>query len=830
MKDVTRIYPGLNDNEVVQNRRDFGNNKLSIKDEAVFIKVLKDVVTEPMFILLLTACCIYFIVGLYKEALMMLVSILLIAGISFFQDYRSRNSIKTLKKIAATKVKLIRNGEIIYIDADEIVVNDIVIIEEGDLIPADGIIMSSNDFMVNESILTGESFAVIKTAHSLHTVFRGTLVSSGSAIVKVNATGIHTVFGKLGISLQNIEIEKTPLQIQIKHFVKYMVYFGSIAFVLVVGINYYQTRDFIASLLQGLTLAMSILPEEIPVALSTFQALGAFRLLKKHNMIVKQPQYVETLGSSTVICADKTGTITENKMTVAALYDAQVKRSFTVNAGDTLPIELIEYAMWSSESNPFDPMEKAIHDLYKQSSTIDKRTHYTQVQEYPLEGNPPFMTHVFQNENHIIIAAKGAPEAIIQRSNLNDEDKRLIVQQISAYAKMGYRVLGVGKANWNKQQWPSSQHDFVFEFLGLLAFQDPPKKNMKQLLIDFEAAGIQFKMITGDYPDTAVAIAHQINLKNNGHLLTGKEIMELDDDTLRNKVNDVNIFARMFPEAKLKVIQALKNNGEIVAMTGDGVNDAPALKAAHIGIAMGSRGSDVAKSASAIIITDDDIAHMLDAVALGRKIYENLKKAIQYILSIHIPIILIVFLPLFLGHSLKNIFSPVHVIFLELIMGPTCSIIYENEPIEFGTMLKKPRKLQQTFLSLKQLIISIIQGLLITAGCYFAGYYFYVRGDQENMIRSAVFITLLFSNIFLTLTNRSFYHSSFKMFSNKNHWITLILGFTVFMIFIIQFVPFVTNLFQLQQLNWSDFLFCFIMALGSTWWFEIYKWIKRKYF
>ena len=439
------------------------------------------------------------------------------------------------------------------------------------------------------------------------------------------------------------------------------------------------------------------------------------------------------------------------------------------------------------------------------------------------------MTHIFQHQNDVIIAAKGAPEAILQQSDLSDVEKKIVIRQIESYAKMGYRVLGIGKAKWEKSQWPNSQLDFIFQFLGLVAFYDPPKKNIKQLLTDFESAGIKFKMITGDYPETAIAIANQIHLKHNGLLLTGKDIMEIDVHALMSKVKDVNIFARMFPEAKLKVIQALKKNGEIVAMTGDGVNDAPALKAAHIGIAMGKRGSDVAKSAAAIIITDDDIAHMLAAVAMGRKIYDNLKKAVQYILSIHIPIILIVLLPLFMCKFLNNIFSPVHVIFLELIMGPTCSIIYENEPIEFGTMLRAPRKLQYTFLTFKQLIISVIQGLMITAGCFFAGYYFHHRGDPENSVRTAVFITLLFCNVFLTLTNRSFYFSSFKMFRNGNYWVTIIVLITLVMIGLIQFFPFATELFHLKQLTVRDLLFCFLLALASTWWFEIYKWMRRKY-
>ncbi len=827
MKDSSDQYIGLTEEEVILYREKYGDNNLSIADERVLLRVIKDVVTEPMFILLLIACSIYYAVGLYKEGAIMLISIFIVASISFFQEYRSRKSIKALKKISAAKSTVIRNSNKIKIDADEIVVNDILSIEEGEIIPADGVVMKSNDFFVYESILTGESMAVLKSPHAEKLVFRGTLVSSGTAFVKIIATGNNTKFGKLGISLVDISKEKTPLQEQIRSFVKYMVWFGGLAFLLVVGINYYHSRDLIQSFLKGLTLAMSILPEEIPVAFSTFLALGAYRLMRKNNLIVKQPQYVETLGTATVICADKTGTITENNMTIVAVYDAVKKKSHEKFDAKELPKELIEYAMWSSENNPFDPMEKSIHDLYVLTSDIDKRIQYTQVHEYPLQGNPPLMTHIFKHENLFVIAAKGAPEAIMEHSNMTDNEKKIIVCQIMEYAKKGYRVLGVGKTKWNNTLWPESQHDFIFDFLGLIAFQDPPKKNIKQLLKNFNDAGIQFKMITGDYPETALAIARQIELKNNGQILTGKQIIELSNADLDKEVKFISIFARMFPEAKLKVIESLKRNGEIVAMTGDGVNDAPALKSAHIGIAMGNKGSEVAKSAAAIIITDDNLSHMIDAVAMGRKIYDNLKKAIQYILSIHIPIILIVLIPLMFGTFFNNIFTPIHVIFLELIMGPTCSIIYENEPIEFGTMLRPPRKIENTFLSFKQLIISIVQGLLITAGCCFTGYIFLNLGSGEKEVRGGIFMTLLFCNILLTLTNRSFYFSAFKTLKNKNYLVYIIIFITVLLIIILQYMPIATNLFKIERLSGLNLMLCFLISLISTWWHEIFKWVKR---
>ena len=826
--DAINNNPGLTAGQVTASRLKYGGNTLEMQEDRVFWQVLKEVVLEPMFILLLAACIIYFVVGQYQEGMIMLVSIFIVAGISLFQEYRSRNAVRALNKLSAAKAIVKRDGIVIHVPTEEIVVNDLLLLEEGEVVAADGLIVAANDFSLNESIVTGESFAVTKTADNISTVYKGTLVTSGSAVVKITAVGLQTMFGKIGLSLKEITVVKTPLQNQIRSFVRNMVWVGAVAFLIVVGFNYYQSGNVIQSFLQGLTMAMSILPEEVPVAFGTFQALGAFRLLSSH-IIVKQPQYVETLGSATVICTDKTGTLTQNKMSIGYVYDAATKTSVHVKDNNVLPALLIEYAMWSSETNPFDPMEKAIHNLYEKSSTTDKRLLFKQVHEYPVGGKPPMMTHIFKSENgETVIAAKGAPEAIYQQSNLSAAALTEYENQSLAYAKQGYRVLGVGKASWKEAHWPFSQQEFVFEFLGLIAFQDPPKENIVQTIKTFRDAGISVKMITGDYAETALAIAGQIQLDHNHEVLTGKEVLELSQEQLQQKVKGVNIYARMFPEAKLKVIEALKDTGEVVAMTGDGVNDGPALKAAHIGIAMGERGSEVAKGAASLILTDDDLSHMTDAVALGRKIYDNLKKAIQYIVSIHIPIILIVTLPLLLAWKYANLFSPVHVIFLELIMGPTCSIIYENEPMEAGTMLRPPRKMGATFLSFKQLSISIVQGLVITAGCLATGFYFMQHASDEATTRTVVFTTLLFSNIFLTLVNRSFRYSLFKTITYKNNLVPLIIGLTLLFIAAQLYIPFVRDLFRLHTLPFQSILLCIAVGFANTCWLEIWKYFQRR--
>ena len=820
---------GLSSEEVLQSKAAHGSNALSLKQDRVLLNVLKEIVLEPMFILLLAACIVYFIAGDIEEGIIMLVSIFIVAGISIFQEYRSRNAVKALNKLSQSMVTVIRNGKEESISLEEVVMNDLMRIEEGEIIAADALLLEARDLSINESILTGESLAVYKNKGEQ--IFRGTLVTSGNAYAKVNAVGLLTMFGKIGQSVAEVPVIKTPLQIQIKNFVTKMVWFGAAAFILVVGINYWQSHNFMQSFMQGLTLAMSVLPEEIPVAFSTFQALGAFRLLK-NQIIVKQPQYVETLGAATVICADKTGTLTQNQMHLVAIFSLQGNESADTAVGTLSDAqkEVLTYAMWSSETSPFDPMEISIHKLYGETTSSDLRKDYKQIHEYPIGGSPPMMTHVFQNQNsECVIAAKGAVERLVKQSGLSPTDQQTIEQQSLNYARQGFRVLGVGRGRWDNTNWPATQEEIPFDFLGLLAFQDPPKDKIVETIKTFHDAGIEVKMITGDYKETALAIAKQIGMDPDPeNALEGKEIVAMSDEALRQKVSKVNIYARMFPEAKLRIINALKDNGEVVAMTGDGVNDSPALKAAHIGISMGKRGSEVAKGAASLILTDDDLSHMTDAVALGRKIYDNLKKAIQYIVSIHIPIILVVTLPLLLGWAFKDIFSPVHVIFLELIMGPTCSIIYENEPMEPGTMQRPPRKMGNTFLSLRQLGISIVQGLAITAACLGIGYWSMQQGHENSLTRTMIFITLLFCNIFLTLVNRSFTHTIFTTIRYKNNLLPLIIGITLLFIIGVLNIPFLRDLFELQKMGWSMIGICAAVAFAGTFWLEIVKAIRHK--
>ncbi|KAA9332757.1 cation-translocating P-type ATPase [Adhaeribacter soli] len=820
---------GLSDKEVLENRRKFGSNQTDHEPDNHFWQVLKEVITEPLFIILILTASLYFLLGEYQEGFIMLCALTFVAGISLYQENRSRNAISALKKLSAPHAKVIRNSNTLEIPTEEVVMHDLILVEDGNLVPADAQILKANDFSVNESILTGESLAVVKSPQEPdNKILKGTLVVSGSCTARVYAIGKNTELGKISQSLTEIKAEKTPLQLQIRSFVRNMVIFGVMAFLLVWGINFYVSNDLIQSLLRGLTLAMSVLPEEIPVAFSTFMALGAYRLYRD-KVITKSPQTVESLGAATVICVDKTGTLTRNEMQLAAIYEFSTDRLSDFTNAPFQFSEVLEYAMWASETEPFDEMEKSLHRVYAETSPEDLRPEFRQSHEYPLEGQPPRMTHVFSNnQGQNIIACKGAVEGVLQQSILTPEQKNKIQLLTEQLAGKGYRVLGVGKANVPFSELPATQFELQFEFLGLVAFYDPPKDNIKETLQQFYQAGIQIKMITGDYAPTALAIASQINMQGIGETLTGAEVLEMPENVLREKVKSMAVFARMFPEAKLKVIQALKANNEVVGMTGDGVNDGPALKAATIGIAMGKRGSEVAKSAASLILADDDLSHMTEAIAIGRRIYENLKKAIQYIISIHIPIILIVTMPLVLLWPFTGIFSPVHVIFLELIMGPTCSIVYENEPIEANSMQKPPRKLTHSFLTFKELGLSMVQGLVIAAACLGIGYYFMQSGALNTTTRTVIFATLIFCNLFLTLVNRSFHYSVFTTIRYKNYLIPLVLSISLGILFLTIYLPFLRTLFGFEPLSVKQLLLCLAVALPATFWVEIWKFYRRK--
>lgn len=818
---------GLTQDQVKEAREKYGINELHFKKTNPFIAAMLQILKEPMVILLMIAASIYFTIGEYSDGLFLGMAIIMIGAISLFQDARSRKALQELKSLTQVKCKVIRDSQESEVPSADLVIGDLLIVEEGSLITADGRVIQSNDFSVNESILTGESLSVFKERDE--DIYKGTVVSSGRAIAIVTATGLKSQLGKIGKSLESIQEEKTPLERQIGSFTQKLVLAGLLVFILVWIINYLDSHDFLDSLLKALTLAMSIIPEEIPVAFTVFMAMGSWRLMKM-GIVVKQMKTVETLGSATVICTDKTGTITENRMSLAHLWTLHSNRIVNPDKISLSDDEqfLLATAMWASEPTPFDAMEKALHTAYEENSSVDKRKTYKMVHEYPLSGKPPMMTHVYMDKNgNRIIAAKGAPEAIINVCHLNGEELHLVQSAIKELSNQGYRILAVCDSSYDKEDYPPQQQDLPFNFLGLVAFYDPPKKGINGVIQSFYQAGLDVKIITGDNSETTKSIAQQIQFRDSDKIMTGDELMQLSDHELQQQVKKTTVFSRMFPEAKLRIINALKSNGQIVAMTGDGVNDGPALKAAHIGIAMGKKGTEIAKAAASLILMEDDLAKMVDAVGMGRKIYTNLKKAIQYIISIHIPIILTIFIPLAAGWTYPNIFSPVHVILLELIMGPTCSIIFENEPMEKNTMMKKPRPYSNTFFSLNELSTSILQGIGITMGTLTIYQYAVMQQLDENSTRTLVFIVLISANIFLTLVNRSFYYSILTTLRYPNKLVPLIIFISILITILLIVVPPLRDLFLFQFSNWASVFMSIVIGFVSVIWFEAVKWRIR---
>ena len=815
---------GLSAADIPMRQQRFGKNLFSLEKPRNFLHVSLDIVREPMFLLLIVACALYFILGKSSEGWMMMAAMIFVAAISIYQEVKSTKALQALKELTAPKVIVIRNGIEQMIASAELVPGDIMLLEEGNKIPADGRIIQSNDLSVNESVITGESLPDEKDISDVHNLlYQGTTVNSGKGYATVVATGNNTELGKLGKSITAYAVAKTLLQEQMSKFVQRFALFGIGAFVIIWLVNYMKTGDVTLSLLFGLTLAMASIPEEIPVAFSAFMALGAFHM-SKLGIISRQPQTIENLGAVSVFCLDKTGTITENRMEVKTIYDYETDQLVDITNGNEVPnFDVLKYGVLASELEPFDAMEKAIWQAYRKYTDGNAHGRLKLVYEYALQGKPPMMTHVYEFDSTKIIAAKGGAERILTICRLDDATLKKVNRYINNMASLGYRVIGVASSVHDGSDLPFVQDDFNWKFEGLLGLYDPPKKNIAEVFKKIYEAKIEIKLITGDHPQTALNIAGQVGMVRYNHFLTGEEVMKMPAEELHLEVKRINLYARMFPEAKLKVIEALKANGEIVAMTGDGVNDAPALKSAHIGIAMGERGTEIARQASDLILTDDNLDKVAEAIQQGRKIFSNLKKAVRYIISIHIPIISSAALPLLLGWKFPNIFTPIHIIFLELIMGPTCSIFYEREPVEGNIMHTQPRNRKLALFGTDELLISIVQGIIMTAGLMTLYYIYMNSGHSLEEIRTIVFNTLVMNNIFLTFVNRSFTENFTETIHYKNNLVIPVFVISVIFLACIYFVPAIKDIFGLTTITGKDFLICLGVSFISVAWFELYK-------
>lgn len=812
---------GLSSASIPQLQAQFGKNEFSQQNPHRLRRLLLSLITEPMSILLIIACCLYFVLGNNAEGIMMLVAITIVSAIGLYQELRSSKALQALQQLTSPEVRVVRDGRQILIHSGELVPGDIMFLEEGRRIPADGAILQANDFTVNESVLTGESVPVIKTSSNNKELYQGTLVNSGSCLAVVTATGTRTRLAEIGQLIEAHERNKTVLQTQMARLVNRLALFGLLAFAVIFFINFIRYGEFATSLLFALTLAMSAIPEEIPVAFSSFMALGAYKM-SKLGIISRQAQIIENLGSMDVICFDKTGTVTENKMVVRSIYNFRSAQICLAEENFPGCGRLLLYAVLACESQPFDSMEKAIVDAYLKSAGPSSARPMQMIHEYLLDGIAPMMTHVYRSNNEIIVAAKGAPERILDVCRVTGTDRKKTEQLFATMGSQGFRILGVASAA-HTGELPAQQDDFAWQFEGLLALYDPPKKNIPEVISGLYDAKVQVKLITGDYAETAIAIAQQAGIRHPEFCYSGEQVMQMSNDELRPVVNNVNVFARMFPQAKLKVVKCLRENGHTVGMTGDGVNDAPALKAADIGIAMGNKGTEMAQQASDLVIINDDLNKITVAISEGRRIYHNLLKAVRYIITIHIPIILTASIPVILGWKFPNIFTPIHVIFLELIMGPTCSVFFEKEPVEHSSIEKEPRKRNEPLLKPGTLLISIMQGIVIAAGVLLL-YYFAMRSNHSlEETRSLVFTTLIIANVFLTFSSRSFTQNILTTTRYKNSLALPVLAASVIFLCLLLLYPPVRHLFGLTAISFAEFGICFSVAFFSVFWFEVYK-------
>ena len=784
-----------------------GPNALPQTESRRFHRIVTEIIREPMVALLLGCGAIYFVLGDSQEASLLLGFLLLIVGITVYQERKAELALESLRDLSSPRALVVREGRKERIPGSQVVVEDIIILNEGDRIPADATILSAHNLSVDESLLTGESVPVLKAIQSTKEsweIYAGTTIVKGSGVGVVSATGISSKLGQIGTALKQTQLEPTHLQRETRRIVKVVAILAAALCVLVAAVFALSRHDFLGGLLASLTLAMAILPNELPAVLTIFLALGAWRLSQRRVLTRRSP-VVEALGAATVLCVDKTGTLTYNRMALAKLWTPSGEFDLRDGKGEPLPEafhEIIEYGILAGERDPMDPMEKAFQQVGNDLLADTEHLHpdWTLMQQYPLSPKLLALSHAWREREasaHLPIAAKGAPEAIIDLCHLEPSAAKSIGDAVERLADSGLRVLGVAKARFKSKELPSEQHDFDFEFLGLVGLQDPIRREVPQAVAECYAAGIRVFMITGDHPQTAKSIASEIGLANPDSVLTGKELNTLSDKDLAERVSITNVYARMAPEQKLRLIEALKQNGEVVAMTGDGVNDAPALRSAHIGIAMGARGTDVAREAASLVLLDDDFNSIVVAVRLGRRIYDNLKRAMGYLLAVHIPITGISVIPVFFNSPL--VLLPVHIAFLHLIIEPVCSIAFEAEPEALNVMERPPRPLGAKLFS-GELFLSAVwmgTGLLVVLLVVYGTILF--RGMGELDARTLTFTTLVMANLGLIASLRTRHRKG------KNRFFILASAGSVSLLALVLFVPALRSLFHFSQLHAVDF-------------------------
>jgi Ca2+-transporting ATPase len=819
---------GLNSEEVEKLQKKYGMNELVIQEKPNMLKKFLGVFKEPMFLLLLIAATVYFLLGAPKDGAIMLVFVGFVASITFIQEWKTEKTMNALKDLTSPKVNTLRNGKNILIKSTELVPGDVVFLSEGERIPADCIVLEPSNFSVDESILTGESEYVMKVSTTQSEkstdywkkdiLYAGTLCVFGKCTAIVKFTGINTEYGKIGKAISEAKDEPTPLQKKVSILVKNIAIAGVILCISVMVASYFYSFDILNSILSGISLAMAIIPEEFPVVLTVFLSMGAYRLAK-NNTLMRKISAVETLGSATVLCVDKTGTITQNKMKVKSIYsDGGI-----FNNEDLKNQELSDLMVLSCEKDPYDPMEKAILEAanLSQLETVYK---YDLSKKIAFDSKTKRMANIYIKDNKYYVAVKGSAETVLGLCNLDKQTMDEINIEIDKMASNGLRVLAL--ADCTSEEVYEDLECYELTFKGLVGLQDPPKDGVEEAIKLCKKAGIRVVMITGDYSKTAMAIGEEIGLKFTDKVIVGNEIDSLSENELCEVVKSCDVFSRVIPEQKMKIVKALKKNGEIVAMTGDGVNDAPALKSADIGIAMGKRGTEVAKEAADMILMDDNFTTIVKSVKDGRRVYDNIRKAMVYILIIHIPIAaMAMFAPLF---NLPPLLLPMHIMLLELIIDPTCSIVFEGEPAEANIMENPPRPPQEPLLTRSLTIKVVLQGIIMFLAAFMPFHYMIDLGISSEYARSFSLITFIVANVTLVLVNRSNTELLYHLIKEKGSKVRLIVNsMALIMVFAIVYIPILNGFFRTEKIGIYPLIIAIVLGFISTGWWEIVK-ITRK--
>ena len=842
-----RAVSGLSEAQAAERLKAEGPNEIPGARRHGALTIVLAVAAEPMFVLLVACGVIYLALGHLQDALMLLSFVVVVMGITAFQERKTERALEALRDMSSPRAMVIRDGGQRRIPGREVVRGDVVVLSEGDRVPADASLLWSTNLLVDESLLTGESVPVRKAVCAAPPeggrpggddqpfVYSGTLVVGGQGVAEVLAIGARTELGKIGRAIQTLEPEKTALQKETARLVRVVAAFGILLCAAVAVLYGVTTRDWLQSLLRGLTLAMSMLPEEVPVVLTVFLAIGAWRMAKK-NVLTRRLPAVEALGAATVLCVDKTGTLTLNRMSVGTLGVRGQFYDLRDRPKGPLPEafhETVEFAILASQRDPFDPMERALRQLGDLHLARTEHIHdnWRLVREYPLSPGLLALSHVWESPDRAeyVIAAKGGPEAIADLCHLSEADLEELSRSVNLMASEGLRVLGVAKAHFRQVALPGRQHDFRFEFLGLVGLYDPVRPGVARAIQECDEAGIRVIMVTGDYPETARNVAGLIGLAPDGEIVTGPELESMDEAVLRERIRTVSIFARTAPQQKLRLVEALKANGEVVAMTGDGVNDAPALKAADIGVAMGARGTDVAREASAIVLVDDNFCSIVEGVRTGRRIMDNLRRAVAYVIAIHVPIAGLSLLPLLLKLPIRDLLlMPIHIVFLELIIDPACSIVFEAELEEADAMKRPPREPGERLFGRRLMGLSLLQGMGVLAIMMAVLTVALGLGRGELEARTLTFTALIVANLGLILANRSWSRTIVETLRLPNPALWWVFGGALAFLGLVLYVPFLRRLFHFATLHPVDLAICLAAGVTGVVWFEVLKFASRR--